>query len=65
MTTLARYDDPFRDKAVFTVNGCLAAVITPHDARELPSLALFPQLVIERVAPLVWLAMPCHDGDRP
>lgn len=56
----------FRDNHlwVFTVAGCLEAVVTEREARELPTNRDFERLAVERMAPLLWLSMPGHE-DKP
>lgn len=66
VTVLTRYDPPERDVVVFGVNGCLTAELT---GVELYSRTyhhsdpdrLFAILAGEKIAPLIWLAMPTHD----
>jgi hypothetical protein len=60
MTVLERWDEPARSRYIFRANGCLDTHIT---AAEVRSCAAAAALTAERVAPLIWLAMPGHEYD--
>lgn len=50
---------------MFIVAGCLSTTIERAEAVQAPTRAAYQNLVAERVAPLLWLAMPVHDGPEP
>lgn len=48
----------------YTVNDCLEMMITRVECLTV-SVSEFETLIIKRLAPLIWLAMPCHDEAHP
>lgn len=58
MTVLLRYDEERTFDAVFVVNGCLEARVSFSEAVNTTD---FPKLCADRIAPLIWLAMPGHE----
>lgn len=65
MTTLVNWFYLVRLEDRYVVNGCLESRITEHEARKESRWWAgddwYRRLVVRRLAPLVWLAMPCHD----
>ncbi|WCB94455.1 hypothetical protein DSM104299_03192 [Baekduia alba] len=67
MTTLVEWHDFGIGPALtYEVNGAVSATITRSEAYEVRDSSEWRRLVLARIAPLVWLAMPVHDsaGDR-
>lgn len=66
MTLLERLRCPPSCDDVFIVNGCLDVRITSREAREADYVmpGAYSSLVLQRILPLMWLAMPGHDLSR-
>jgi len=59
VSTLVEYYDPGRNCEVFVVNGYLRAILTESEARMADDYVRF---AMKKVAPIIWLAMPGHEG---
>jgi hypothetical protein len=64
MTVLEMWHGPCSGTYHYTLNDCVSAAITGVEAR-CAGTDEFPLLVVRRVAPLVWLAMPGHEDSVP